>query len=201
MSLSVSDVAQFRLGDEIIFKKVYEAYKPKIYAMSYRLLQRRSEAEDVTAETFLVLWLVRGQVKEASHIEPFLYITARNKCLNILRKRKSAPHISIGISGQPEAVDCLYEEIDYLITIKALAIAIEQLPAQQKEVIRLNFIQGLPIKEVAGIMNIGVKSAYTHRARAIALLLKLLDNKGLELFMAILLIGICGIFLKIMLEM
>jgi RNA polymerase sigma-70 factor (ECF subfamily) len=201
MVLSVSDLAQFRLGDEMIFEKVFEACKPRVYAMAFRMLQHSTEAEDVTAEAFCELWKVREKIREDGHIEAFLYVAARNKCVNILLKRKRAPHISIEINGQPEAVDTIYEEIDYLKTIKALEIAIEQLPPQQKEVIRQYYIQGLSMAEVAHNMNIDIKTAYTHRTRAVAFLLKLMKNKRSGLFIPILLTGICEIFLKIMLRM
>ncbi|MDO6433032.1 sigma-70 family RNA polymerase sigma factor [Flavitalea sp. BT771] len=185
----------------MIFKKAYEAYKSRIYAMAYGMLQRRADAEDVTAEAFFELWKVREKIREDGHIPAFLYVAARHKCVNILLKRKRAPHISIEIIGQQEAVDTSHEEIDYLKTIKALEIAIEQLPAQQKEVIRRYYIEGLSMAEAAHKMNIDIKTAYTHRKRAVAFLLKLMKNKRSGLFISILLTGICGIFLKIMLRM
>jgi RNA polymerase sigma factor (sigma-70 family) len=55
-----------------------------------------------------------------------------------------------------------------------LSKAIEKLPARQKEVLHLLFDQGLSYEEVAGIMEINVRSVYTLPWKGISSLRKLI---------------------------
>lgn len=202
MALSDQEFELFQSGDKTVVEKFFYVYKEPVYKMTYRLLQRKHEAEDVTAETLVLLWERRAEIKGIKHAEHFLYLVARNKCLNILQQR-SHHRNSIRRMELPEILDPHLEAIDSKVVSKIIAFVLdemENLTPQQREASHLYLIKGLSLKETGRIMGIKDKTVYTHVERAKKQLRAALKKKVIDLFISLLLIWICGIFLKILLQ-
>ncbi|HEX6430436.1 MAG TPA: sigma factor, partial [Niastella sp.] len=46
-------------GDESAFRKIYDTYRPKMYAYSLRLTEHESIADDIIQDVFLKVWINR----------------------------------------------------------------------------------------------------------------------------------------------
>lgn len=202
MALSDLEFEKFQSGDKTVFEKIYYAYKDWVYTKAYWLLQRNDEADDVTAETLIQLWERRAEIKEIKHVEPFLYVVTRNQCLNILRQRSHHQN-SLHRMELPEILDPYLERIDSKVVSKFLASILDEigkLSLQQQEAIHLYLIKGLSLRETGRVMDINAKTVHTYVSRAKKLLDAKLKKQGIDLFISLLLIGICGIFFKILLR-
>ena len=62
-------------------------YKPLLY-FANSILKDKEVAEDTVADSFVKLWEKRKTIRSASGVKPYLYMSVRNSCLNILRKQK-----------------------------------------------------------------------------------------------------------------
>ncbi len=194
--------AAFQQGNQKVFEEVFRAYEPEMYAEAHRMLQRTDEAEDVISESFFKLWLNREKIKDLGHIKGFLYTTVRNKCVDILRKGLKYPHISTDKYILKEIQDLndpyisYLDRVRYLVVIKLLKEEIEKFSPRRKEVVFLYLIGGLPMKKIAQLMGINYTTAHRHWQKAVTALLKALKNKGLRLFIILVLMAVLGSFLK-----
>ena len=62
----------------------FEHY-PEFFSFSSMLLQHRAVAQKVTMEIFFLLWNRRADFDDEKRIKAFLYLAARNRCLQQLR--------------------------------------------------------------------------------------------------------------------
>ncbi|GER83804.1 hypothetical protein KTAU_24410 [Thermogemmatispora aurantia] len=67
----------------------FEAERPRLRALAYRMLGSLSEAEDAVQESWL--HLSRSDTSTISNLGGWLTTTVARICLNMLRVRKSRP--------------------------------------------------------------------------------------------------------------
>ena len=75
----------FRKGSPEAFKMLFFEYYPELFSFSSMLLQHRIVAQKVTMEIFFLLWNRRADFDDGKRIKAFLYLAARNRCLQQLR--------------------------------------------------------------------------------------------------------------------
>lgn len=137
----------------ILFNKLY----PIICSFSNKYLKNPHEAEDVTQEIFIKVWNQREKFESVEQIKAFLYLSAKNKCLNIIKhfdvkekhKREYIPVLDIESSFEENVIRA--EVIAYIKN------SIDKLPAQRKKIIILS-MNGLKNKEIAEELNISVNT-------------------------------------------
>ena len=182
-------VDRLREGDKAAFECFYKRYKEALYWFCYRILRQHEDAEDATATTLAQLWLSREKMKELHHVRNFLYLVARNACIDQLRDKRKED----GWRGPTNDYDQLAEmtpEPDererYEILAAEFHVAdlreyvrseIALLPKGCQEVCRLYFLEQKTIEEAAKIIGIERSTAYTHRSHGRELLRKALSKK------------------------
>lgn len=84
---SVRDLTldHFQQGSPEAFKILFFEYYPELFSFSSMLLRRRPLAQKVTMEIFFLLWNRRADFSHEKKIKAFLYLAARNRCLQQLR--------------------------------------------------------------------------------------------------------------------
>ena len=142
--------------------------RPKLYRFSFSLLKRQDAAEDVVQEVGLRLWKGMGNGSEHPHPEALAMCTAKNLCIDILRKH----HLQHGylakttVSGTTHTTrtpQTILEEKDMHAFICRL---IDQLPSQQQMCIRLRDVEGYELDEIARILECDEGSIRTNLSRA-----------------------------------
>jgi RNA polymerase sigma-70 factor, ECF subfamily len=76
-------------GDRRAFDVLCQTYRQEIYALCYRFLNRREDAEDVVQEVFSRAWQHLATYRREASFRTWLWEIGRNLCLNQLRARKS----------------------------------------------------------------------------------------------------------------
>lgn len=152
-------------GDRLAAAALVARHTDKIFAVSYRMLGNRENAEDATQETFLRLWRHAANWKpQGAKFETWLYRVAMNICLDHIRKRKrEAPE-----DAAPEQVDPGERPDDaYFSGERRFAIdeALAALPERQREAITLCHFQELSNIEAAKVMQISVEALESLLAR------------------------------------
>src|ERR1700748_1056747 len=75
----------FRKGSPEAFKMLFLEHYPEFFSFSSMLLQHRTVAQKVTMEIFFLLWNRRADFNDGKRIKAFLYLAARNRCLQQLK--------------------------------------------------------------------------------------------------------------------
>lgn len=84
-------VARAQDGDVEAFEWLLNAYQGGLFRLCLRMLDDRTEAEDLVQETFISAWRALPELSVPQAFIPWLYRTATNKCLDMLRTRKRRP--------------------------------------------------------------------------------------------------------------
>ena len=86
-----SVVARAQDGNLAAFEQLVMAYQDRLFRLAYRMLNNRSDAEDIVQETLLTGWRSLPMLVNVDAFGGWLYRLATNKCLDSLRKRSTHP--------------------------------------------------------------------------------------------------------------
>lgn len=75
-------------GDQNAFKQIMTKYHGPIFAMVYRMVHIREEAEDLVQETFIKAFNSLNSFNEAYAFSTWLYKIAVNNCIDYFRKKR-----------------------------------------------------------------------------------------------------------------
>ena len=81
-------VTQFIHGDEPSFKVIFNFYYPRLFHFIREYIPNDDLAENMVQDTFLILWNKRGELRDDTNLNAWLYTIARNNCLKRLRDDK-----------------------------------------------------------------------------------------------------------------
>src|SRR5215469_10594875 len=89
-----------RRGDSAAFSQLSQKHEHKIFAVSWRILKNREDAEDNAQSTLMRAYLQCGQFRGGSQFSTWLVRVAINEALMRLRRRKS--HKEVSLNPDPE---------------------------------------------------------------------------------------------------
>lgn len=168
-------IQQLRSGDEEAFERLYRTYHKRLYSFVFKYLKSRELAEDAVHDTFIKLWMNRTRVTK--NIRGFLFTSARNHVINMIRnnKRKVLKHIQIAqqksASGHKTDDIILYSEYQ-----KILARGLEELPPGKREIFKLKTVQGLANGDIARQLDISIHTVKSQYYEASRFIKKYLDD-------------------------
>ena len=149
-------------GDEKAFEHLFKEFYAPLCGYAGKYLHDRDLAEEVIQNLFCHLWEKRGGLSIKSSFSAYLYTSARNRCLNELRREKrqqqdlSDTHL-IHEDGGIEEI-----ELD-----QQIEDAISSLPEMSRKVFLLNRVEGKKYAEIADFLGIGVKAVEANMSRAL----------------------------------
>ena len=73
-----------------------------VYRYAFRMTGRHEEAQDVTQETF-ARWTARPDTLPRSDVRPWMFVVARNLCLDRLRRASRHPGVALDGVAEPHA--------------------------------------------------------------------------------------------------
>ncbi|MDD5043049.1 MAG: RNA polymerase sigma factor [Patescibacteria group bacterium] len=141
-------------GDKEAYGELYDNYVASIYRFIYFKVSSRSEAEDLTSETFLKTWDYLADQEKSSRIEtfgPFIYRVARNLVVDYYRNRIEETALE-GIESSTEKMD-LKTNMELDEQVREIEEGMKDLKEEYREVILLKYIEGLGISEIAEIID------------------------------------------------
>lgn len=153
--------------DEAI-TQLLPAYRRKVFGLAYSFLRDREAAEDVAQEVFIKLWRALPTFDGRASLSTWIYTIARNASLSALRARRAQSSLSDPeVMGAVESTNPV-PSADVLVDRAAILRLVDQLPAKQRQVTILFYMQEQSHEEVAAMlaMPVGTVKTLLHRARA-----------------------------------
>ena len=154
-------VAAINDGEADAFEALYRRHRDWVVALAHRFTGDRDLALDVMQETFLYLLGKFPGFRLTANLKTFLYPAVRNLSIAARRKseryRTTASELAL-VEAAPAAENTQKEGDE-------LAAVLGSLSDEQREVLRLRFVDELSLNEIAGAMNIPlgtVKSRLHH---------------------------------------
>jgi len=156
-------VAAAQAGDEACIAAIVSASHPHVRRFAYALCASDQDAEDAAQEALIVLFRKIGTLRVATALSSWLFQIVRNECIRRARSmaRRAGP------APEPTTISA-EEDVLRRLEHQRLAAAIAALPADQRCVLVMRDVQGLPgslVAERMGLSTAAMKSRL-HRARA-----------------------------------
>lgn len=147
------------------------------------------DAEDILQDVFFELVETYRLMKPVEKVASWMFTVARNKIIDRYRKKKPVSLESqMGFSSEEEGERLNFEELleDYSesadselirnIILEALEEALEELPAEQREVFLLHEIEDRSFQEISELSGVSVNTLLSRKRYAVLYLRKRLKS-------------------------
>ncbi len=151
-------VARVAHGDEGALGQLYDRFGTVLYAVAFRVVGQRADAEEVVMEAFAQAWREAGRFETTrGSVAAWLTVMARSRAIDRVRSQvrreritdtaaretpATAPAMSAGF--QPPGAALLDEE-----RARAVTTALAALSPPQRQAIELAYYEGLSQSEIA----------------------------------------------------
>ena len=182
-------VKRFIQGDKSAIEILINRHKNRVFTYIVLIVKNQELAEDIFQDTFIkvIKSLKDGKYKDNGKFVSWVIRIAHNLTIDHFRKEKqintySNEDYEADIFNSKKLADCNIEDV--LVEnqiVKEVRLLIEELPADQKQVILLRHYGGLSFKEIAEQTDVSINTALGWMRYALINLRKLIELKNLSL--------------------
>ena len=155
-------------NDTLLFEILYDRYSKVVYNKCLGFSKSGQEAEDLTQDVFLKLFVKLSSFKGKSKFSTWLYAFTYNHCVNYVN-RNTAKKIEKKSVEADNLKDSYLEEDDEDIKslrVEKLKLALEKISPEEKMILLLKYQDFLSIKELEGMLDIGESAVKMRLKRA-----------------------------------
>ncbi len=157
-------VTRAQRGDQAAFAEIASATYGRLHSLAFGILRDRTLAEDAVQQTMLDAWRNLPKLRDASRFEAWTYRLTVNACYAESRRAKRwLPNMPIDTPREPVAPD----DIGPVADRELLDRGFRQLSVEQRAVLVLRHLVGLPLDEVAETLDIPPGTARSRLYRAL----------------------------------
>ena len=157
---------QLRDGSTFAYRTLYYKYWEQTYNNIYKRLKDQEQAEDLTQDVFMQLWLKREETL-IENLPAYLYVTARNSVYKLMGKQSRFVPIDELLENLAKAenqTDARLLKNEFMSAYEAL---IDTLPAGQQAIFRMRYNDGLSPDEIAEALNLSPKTVRNQLGKAL----------------------------------
>lgn len=170
------------------FEQVYQDNLDRVYRYILSIVHQETVAEDLTSEVFLTLWKKKYTLLKYENIPGLLFKISKDLSLNYLKslvnnRKKKEEFFHQYFTQHPTNDEVILREIQ----LSALEKAIDQLPNKCREVVKMKFLLGKSLKEIASELHISVNTVQNHLTKGKFLIKELIKSDD-----AYLILGLIG---------
>jgi RNA polymerase sigma-70 factor (ECF subfamily) len=163
--------------DKEAFAQLFDHFAPRIKAMLMRSGAPSELAEDLAQDAMLTLW------RKADFFDPsrasvaaWVFTIARNLRIDVARRERRAKLHAALDTFEPES----QEQPDQLVSLaereQRVRLAMQQLPVEQAEVVKLSFVEGKAHGDIAKCLSIPLGTVKSRLRLAMGRLRQLLEE-------------------------
>jgi RNA polymerase sigma-70 factor (ECF subfamily) len=175
--------------DERAFARLAEEYAGRLYAVAYRMLGNRADAEDAVQRALLKCFAARATYSPRWAISTWLYRALTNVCIDELRRRRVRRDADVPgetVSADPAApagrapVTLRRERVVRQPGVERLDVAraLDTVPREARVLLALHYVDGLGYGELARIRGISVNTVKSQLRRGKAIMKQALEAGG-----------------------
>jgi RNA polymerase sigma-70 factor, ECF subfamily len=145
-------------GDTRAFEVIFDRHSGAGYSLALRMCGRRALAEDIVQEAFLSLWRSgSGYDRARGSVRSWVLGAVHNRAVDALRRTgaKAGRDVSDeGIAERLPARDSTDAEVERREETRRVRSALDELPADQRQVIDLAYFGGLSHSQIAEMLDL-----------------------------------------------
>lgn len=171
-------------GDEKAFARLLARYKDAIYFMLLKMVNNRSDAEDLTLEAFGKAFKNLHQYSPTFAFSTWLFKIASNNCIDFLRKKKGV-HVSIENNDQNENGEQVKlkskepnpeEKLIRMQKAILLRKVVRRLKPRYQNLVELRYFREFSYEEIAKELNLPLGTVKAQLFRAREMLFKMIES-------------------------
>jgi RNA polymerase sigma-70 factor, ECF subfamily len=155
-------------------RELYRAYSGELFGFAFNALGERGAAEELVQEVFTRAWRHAERYDpERASVRTWMYQIARHAIIDARRRAAVRPGLPLHEPGP--ANEPLGESVEQAMLGWQVAMALERLSPDHRQMIRLAHVQGLTMREIAEHTDLPVgtvKSRTWYALRALRLVLE-----------------------------
>tara|TARA_R110000744_G_scaffold333093_1_gene438478 strand:- start:1190 stop:1816 length:627 start_codon:yes stop_codon:yes gene_type:complete len=165
--------------DALLFGELYDRYSKLVYNKCLGFAKSNSEAEDLTQDIFLMLFVKLGSFKGTSKFSTWLYSFTYNFCVNYVNRNKERKinDNSVKFDSQEEVPVEVTDNLLLQMQVDKLKKALELIAPEDKTLLLLKYQDGASIKELEDVLEM--------KSSAIKMRLKRAKAKVVEMYKTI----------------
>ncbi|BDW91597.1 RNA polymerase sigma factor [Allomuricauda sp. XS_ASV26] len=156
-------------NDTMLFGKLYDRYAQMVYNKCYGFAKSEDEAEDLTQDVFLQLFIKLRTFKGKSKFSTWLYSFTYNFCVNYVNrnKQRKIQYNSVQVeNSEYKLTQEVSDESLFEMKTDKLKKAMELIAVEDKSILLLKYQDGASIKELVDLMEIGESAVKMRLKRA-----------------------------------
>ena len=177
----LSDEALVKLFQEsldmVLFERLFDRYRLKIYRKVYLYTKDEMDAEDVTQEIFLKLYRKLPRFQFKSQFRTWLYRLVVNTCLDFIKSQKRRATVSIddkngknSSSFDSEEYRDTREEFQETIEVAPsyeITTILQKMKPTDATILNLRFVDDMKLEQIGVVLEISTNTVKQrlHRAR------------------------------------
>ena len=136
--------------DKQAFAALFEHFAPRVKSYVFKLGSDETMAEEIAQQTLLQVWRKAHLFNEdKAAASTWIFRIARNLRLDILRKEKHFDYTNHDLTEIEDERENQEKKLDQNQHAMIVRTALQQLPAEQIEIVRLSFYEGLSHGEIS----------------------------------------------------
>jgi RNA polymerase sigma-70 factor (ECF subfamily) len=143
-------------GREDMFEQLVQRYQGRLYGFLCRMAGQEADAADLFQETFLRVYQKAGQIRDQQAFRPWLYTIALNLCRSQHARRARHPEVALPDCAEDTSLPATDPSPDSAVAHREIgdriAVAVNTLPLEQREVFILRAYQDLSYPEIADVL-------------------------------------------------
>ncbi|AFY56110.1 RNA polymerase sigma factor, sigma-70 family [Rivularia sp. PCC 7116] len=182
MSLSNQTEAELfqalQAGDLSALGAIYDRYGEAVYRLALRILKDKSEAEDLTQEIFLAFWRSAKYDPNRGKMIVYLLTMTRSRAINRLHQKSTQQKLlqRCQRSTPTHSESNLMEKVSLGEVSQIIGKALEEIPENQQQVLKMAYYEGLSQSEITEKLNIPLGTVKTRTRQGLLKLRKLLKD-------------------------
>lgn len=146
-----------REGKQQALALLYKRYAGLVYGVAYKILQNQQEAEDLTQEIFLTFWKRNSFDPNRGKLSSFLGLLTRSRAIDKKRSSNTTQRFLERwqkIFSEEGSHSLPLEQASLEERQQKLQQALSKLPEIQRQVLEMNYFEGLSQAKIAQTLNL-----------------------------------------------
>ncbi len=158
-----------KTNNTMLFEVLYDRYSKKVYNKCYGFSRSDDEAEDLTQDVFLMLFVKLGSFKGKSKFSSWLYSLTYNFCVNYVNRNRERK-----MSDQSDQIETNEHRLNIVVNDGSLfdlrsdklKKALTLISPEEKTLLLLKYQDDVPIKELCTLLEVGESAVKMRLKRA-----------------------------------
>ena len=164
-------------NDTELFGLLYDRHASKVYNRCLSILKNKVEAQDMTHDIFVLIFVKLRTFNCQSKFTTWLYSVTYNYCINYIQRDKEKVNPKVELENHMSAVEeTTSDEEIFQLRIDKLLQAMELINASDKILLIMKYKDNFTLKEIMEIMEIGESAVKMRLKRAKSKLIEIYNK-------------------------